>query len=111
MTVIPTINSRHVRAEVQQPATNTAPSFKANETQKDSFGKKHKESWLFRYRDWIGFFAGSAVGEVIWHKAIKNRIAGWKNMTDFKAMALGVTIDTVFGLIGSKIALQFGKDS
>lgn len=111
MTVIPTISGkRAAMAETQPSTTPSVLAFRAKEQEKDSFVKKPKESWAHKYRDWIGFIGGSIVGEVIWHKAIKNKVASWKKMTDFKALALSVAIDTVFGLIGSKIAMQFGKD-
>lgn len=111
MTVIPTISGkRATMAETQPSTTPSVPAFRANEQQRDSFVKKPKESWAHKYRDWIGFIGGSIVGEVIWHTAIKQRAAKWKNMTDFKALALGATIDAVFGLIGGRIAMQFGKD-
>lgn len=110
MTVIPTISNRQVRAEIQPTATSSVPAFKANEQEKDSFVKRPKESWVHKYREFLGSIAGWIAGDVIWQKTLKSKVENAKNMTSFKALALNIAFDTVVGYIAGKIALQFGKD-
>lgn len=121
MTVIPvTIGKRNVQGNAQrsafidpQPsATNTAPAFKGNEQEsgKDSFAKRPKESWVHKYRELIGFIGGSLVGDYIWAKTLRSKVEARKNMTQFKAFALNIALDTIAGYIVGKIALQIGKD-
>lgn len=119
MTVIPvTIGKRNAQysafIDSQQSVTNAAPAFKAKEQEKeqgkDTFVKKPKDSWAYRYRELIGFIAGGLVGDIIWAKALRSKVEARKNMTQFKALALNVALDTVLGYITGKIALQIGKD-
>lgn len=116
MTVIPvTIGKRNAFIDTQSSVTNTAPAFKAKEQQngqeKDSFIKRPKESWAHKYRELIGSLAGWIVGDIIWAKTFKNKVANAKSMTPFKALALNIAFDTVVGYITGKIALQIGKDN
>lgn len=124
MTVIPvTIGKRNAQGNAQinafqnpqSSATNTAPAFKANlekgdEKKQDTFGKKPKESWAYRYRELLGSIAGWIGGDIIWAKTLRNKVQSRKNMTQFKALALNIAFDTVVGYITGKIALQIGKD-
>lgn len=111
MTVIPvTIGKRNAFVDNQPSATNTAPAFKANEPQKDSFVKKPKESWAYRYRELLGSIVGWIGGDIIWAKTMRSKVQNRKNMTQFKALALNIAFDTVVGYITGKIALQIGKD-
>lgn len=121
MTVIPvTIGKRNAQGNAQvnsfmntQPsATNTAPAFKAKEQGdgKDTFGKKPKESWAYRYRELIGSIVGWVGGDIIWAKTLRNKVQNRKNMTQFKALVLNIAFDTAVGYITGKIALQIGKN-
>ena len=110
MSVIPiSVSNRNAIAEAPPVARNSAPAFKANEMEKDSFVKRPKESWLHKYRDIVGFIAGGLVGDLIWAKGLRNKVEGIKKMSGWKLFAINVGLDIVLGYIGSKIALQFGK--
>lgn len=110
MTVIPVTlnNGSAIPAPAKRLAENN-PSFKSHEMEKDSFVKRPKESWIHKYRDIIGFFAGGIVGDIIWQKKLVSKVENMKNMTRFKSGAAYVAFSVVTGYIGSLIAMQFGK--